>query len=394
MRNRVILAGGRRSPRPWAAAVSAMVSVLALAPGCAAPEVAGSASPDLEHQYLIGPSIARQLGLRIDLQTRTHPEDRSGIKLLSIQDDAVFVLDGVNFLTRLRRSDLQRLWRLPVAGRLDEIQGITYQPATERVFLTASAHLLVLDNDTGSMIDKQKLGQIAATAPVVFGPFFIYGARNGQVVWHSYEVGHQWRAYQVSPTMRVKPLLVDEMVIATGSDGRVMVLDAPSASGIWDKRLLNEVVAEPTTGHGLLYIAGTDQYVWAIDIATGRTSWKYLAEAPVVSSPVLINRHLYQQIPRQGLYCFEARPSDAPGGKIVWTAPEVHGNVIGRLGTRLFVWNAAARRLKIVDTARGGVIDTAYLPQVRHLYMDTTGGGEIFAAGDDGRVIRLVARAP
>ncbi|MEE8131417.1 MAG: PQQ-binding-like beta-propeller repeat protein, partial [Vicinamibacterales bacterium] len=281
MRNRVILAGGRRSPRPWAAAVSAMVSVLALAPGCAAPEVAGSASPDLEHQYLIGPGIARQLGLRIDLQTRTHPEDRSGIKLLSIQDDAVFVLDGVNFLTRLRRSDLQRLWRLPVAGRLDEIQGITYHPATERVFLTASAHLLVLDNDTGSMIDKQKLGQIAATAPVVFGPFFIYGARNGQVVWHSYEVGHQWRAYQVSPTMRVKPLLVDEMVIATGSDGRVMVLDAPSASGIWDKRLLNEVVAEPTTGHGLLYIAGTDQYVWAIDLATGRTSWKYLAEAPV-----------------------------------------------------------------------------------------------------------------
>ena len=93
--------------------LAAMMSVLAMATGgCASSPVAASASPvaasassDLEREYLIGPSIARQLGLRIDLQTRTHPEQRSGIKLLSIQHDAIFVLDGVNFLTRLRRDD-------------------------------------------------------------------------------------------------------------------------------------------------------------------------------------------------------------------------------------------------------------------------------------------------
>lgn len=400
MRHRVTLAAGRRSHRPWAAALSATMSVLAMATGgCASAPVAGSvstvivsASPDLESEYLIGPNIARQLGLRIEFQTRTHPEAHSGIKLMSIQDDAVFLLDGVNFLTRLRRNDLQRLWRLPVGGPVDEIQGITYQPASERVFLTADSHLLVLDDDTGSMIDKQKFDRIANTPPVVFGSFFIYGARNGQVVWHSYVVGHQWRAYQVSPTMRVRPILVGEMVIATGSDGRIMVLHAPSAAGIWDKRLLNEVVAAPTAGQGLLYVAGTDQYLWAIDIATGRTSWKYLAEAPLMSSPVLIDRQLYQQIPGQGLVCFEAYPVDSPGGEILWTAPEVHGNVIGRVGSRLFVWNAGQRRLKIVEVARGGVIDTADLPRVRHLFMDTT-AGEIFAASDDGRVIRLVTRS-
>ncbi len=385
--------------------LAAMMSVLAMATGgCASSPTAGAASPfarsaspaatsgstDLEYEYLIGPSLARQLGLRIDLQTRTNPEGGSGIKLLSIQHDAVFVLDGVNFLTRLRRDDLQRLWRLPVAGPVDDVQGITYQPGIDRVFLTSDANLLVLDDDTGSMVDKQKFDHIASTPPVVFGQFFIYGARNGQVVWHSYHVGHQWRAYQVSPTMRVAPILLGEMVIATGSDGRIMVLDASSAAGIWNKRLLNAVVAQPTTGHGLLYIAGTDQYMWAIDLATGRTNWKYLAEAPLVNSPVLIERRLFQQIPGQGLFCFQARPVDSPGGVILWTAPQVHGNVIGRIGPRLFVWNAGARRLKILEIARGGVIDTVDLPRVRHLHMDTA-TGEIFAAGDDGRVIRLVA---
>jgi outer membrane protein assembly factor BamB len=397
MSKRLILAAGRRVPRPWAVALTVVVSsVLAVTTGCASSEVSSgvavSDSWDLEQAYLIGPRLARQLGLRIDLQTRTHPEGHSGIKLLSIQHDAVFVLDGLNFLSRLRRTDLQRLWRLPVTGPVDYIQGITYQPAIERVFLTADASLLVLDNDTGSMVDKQKLDSIANTAPVVFGSFFIYGARNGQVVWHSYEIGHQWRAYQVSPTMRVKPILIGDIVVATGSDGRIMVLDAASAAGIWDKRLLNEVVAEPTAGQGLLYVAGTDQYLWAIELDTGRTRWKYLTETPLVNSPVLIDRQLYQQIPGQGLVCFEAYPVDSPGGVIRWTASQVHGNVIGRMGPRLFVWNAGQRRLKIVEVARGGVIDTADLPQVRHLFMDTP-TGEIFAASDDGRVIRLVARS-
>ena len=348
---------------------------------------AGASSVDLERDYLIGYLSARKLGLRINFQTHTYPEDESGIQLMSVQGDAIFVLDGVNFLTRLRRSNGQRLWRLPIASRLDIIQGITYQPLTERVFLTSTSHLLVLDDDTGSMIDKQDLGQIASTAPVVYGEFFIYGSRNGQVVWHSSQVGYQWRGYQVSPTIRVAPLLVGGVIVVTGSDGRVMVLDAGSAAGIWNKRLLNEVAAAPTTHDGLLYIAGLDQYLWAIDLASGRTLWKYLAEVPLKNPPTVLDGQLYVQIQGTGLHCFAPHPLDTPGGEILWTAPDVTGDVIGAHGHRLFVWDAAARVLAIVDATRGGVMTTVALPDVKHLYM--LGTDELYAAGDDGRVISL-----
>ncbi len=358
----------------------------------AAAAVAGRPSVDLEREYLIGPEAARQLGLRIDFQTQTHPDDDSGIKQISVQGDAVFVLDGANFLTRLRRDNGQRLWRLPVADRLDDVQGITYQPAAERVFLTVSSHLLVLDDDTGSMIDKQDLGQIASTAPVVFGPFFIYGSRNGQIVWHSFEVGYQWRGYRVSPTIRLAPLLVDGMIVATGSDGRVMVLDASSAASIWSKRLLNAIEAPPTTGGGVLYIAGLDQYVWAIDVANGRTLWKFLTESPLKDPPVLIGAQLYQQIPGKGLHCFAAQPVDTPGGEILWTQPAVRGNVVGSLGHRVFVWDAGDRQLTVVDADRGGVMHAVSLPSVRYLRMSRRQGGEVFVAGDAGRVSRLVPR--
>ena len=82
------------------------------------PASVGSLSGDLERDYLVGPEAARKLGLRIVFQSQTHPEQGSGIKRMSVQADAIFVLDGVNFLTRLRRANGQRLWRLPVAGRL------------------------------------------------------------------------------------------------------------------------------------------------------------------------------------------------------------------------------------------------------------------------------------
>jgi outer membrane protein assembly factor BamB len=354
--------------------------------------VAETPAIDLEVEFLIGPTKVRELGYRIDHQARTFPEADSGIKRLAIQGDSAFVLDGRNFLTRLRRADGQRIWRIPVADPLDDIHGITYLPDDELVMMLVGAHLLVLDDDTGSMLDKQQLGQIASTAPIVYGPVLIYGARNGQLVWHSFEVGYQWRGYRVSSSIRLDPLLVGDDVAVVASDGTVMVLEAGSATAMWEKRLLSGVEAAPVAGDDLLYIAGLDQYVWALNLQTGRTAWRYLSEAPLVCPPALVDDRLYQHIPTEGLVCFAARPADAPGGKVIWSTPGVRGEVIGKHGNRLMVWDDHESRMLLVDAERGAVMTTVDLPEVRHIVMSATESGDLYAAGDDGRVIRLVPR--
>ena len=392
-------------PRPRLPALSLMVLGMAagLAAGCTTQPQATTETPapaavaetpeiDLETEFLIGPSKVRELGYRIDHQARTFPEADSGVKRLAILGDSAFVLDGRNFLTRLRRTDGKRVWRIPVADPLDDIHGITYLPDDELVLLMAGAHLLVLDDNTGSMIDKQDLGQIASTAPVVFGPVLIYGARNGQLVWHSFEVGYQWRGYQVSSTIRLNPLLVGGEVAVVASDGTVMVIDASSASALWEKRLLSGVEAAPVASDDLLYIAGLDQYVWALNLQTGRTAWRYLSEAPLVCPPALVDDRLYQHIPTEGLVCFAARPIDAPGGKVIWSTPGVQGQVIGKHGNRLMVWDDHEARMSLIDAERGAVMTTIDLPEVRHLLMSSTESGDLYAAGNDGRVIRLVPR--
>jgi outer membrane protein assembly factor BamB len=375
-----------------------------LAAGCTTPpqETTKTAVPaavpeteipiDLETDLLVGLSKVRELGFRVDHQVRTFPEGDSGIKRFRVQGDSVFVLDGRNFLTRLRRADGHRLWRIPVADPLDDIYGITHLPSDGLVLLMAGGYLMVLDEDTGSLVDKQALGQIASTAPIVYGPVLIYGARNGQLVWHSFEVGYQWRAYQISGSIRLAPLLVGDDVAIVAGDGTVMVLDAASGMAVWEKRLLSGVEAEPAAGNGLLYIAGLDQYVWALELQTGRTAWRYLSEARLACPPALVDDRLYQHIPTEGLVCFVARPSDAPSGKIIWTRPGVRGRVIGEHGNRLLLWDDHGPRVTLLDADRGSVARTIDLPGVRHLVMSEREIRDLYAAGDDGRVIRLVPR--
>ncbi len=385
-----------------------LLASLALAAGCAAgsqpaaaaggsgnptsPAPAAHAITNLDQDYVIGPTAARELGRRIDFQVRAEPEGGSGVKLLSVQDDSVFVLDGRNYLNRLRREDGERLWRIPVADSHSEVYGITFLPRAERVFVTVGGDILALDETTGSQVARQPLVQMASTAPVVVGPFLVYGSRNGQLVWHSFGVGHQWRGYEISSTIRVPPVLADGYLVGVGADGRIMVLEAESAAGIWDRKLLDEVVVPPAAGDGLVYLSGLDQHVWAFELSTGRRAWRHLTEAPLTDPPTLIGDHLYQTVPTVGLVCFEARPVNAPGGVVLWTAPGVTGSVIGGHGKRLDVWDGTKKRLTVVEEARGTVVREIDLPQVAHLVTDSAKPGELYAASDDGRVIRLVPR--
>jgi outer membrane protein assembly factor BamB len=217
----------------------------------------------------------------------------------------------------------------------------------------------------------------------------IYGGRNGQVIWHSYEVAYQWRAYQVSNTMSVAPQVHDGKVIVAGKDGHIMVLDAGSVTQFWGATLLDDITAPPAVSDNAVYVAGQDQFLRAMDLDTGRVLWKKLFETPLVDGPTLIGDSVYQQVPGQGLLCFEALPVNMPGGVVRWTCPEVTGRVITRNGSNLLVWDAESRIMTLVDANRGGVRQSFSLPHADVLLATEVDGGEIFAAGADGRIVQL-----
>jgi hypothetical protein len=344
---------------------------------------------EMERQYVIGPMTARDFGYRIDWQ---YPDAGRDIKILKVREDSVFALDDRNFLTRIDRASGARLWRLPIAEPILEIFGLTYVEPLERVYATSGGAVLELDSVSGSQVGRQTLEKIANTAPATYGPYLVYGGRNGQLIWHSYSVGYQWRAYQVSQSIRIKPAVEDHVGVAIGVDGTVMALHLREARMLWSHRLLGRVQATPAIGDGGVFIAGTDQHLWAYDLYSGRLMWRYLSESSLTQPPFFADDHVYQYIADMGLVCFEAFPLDHPGGRIIWNNEDVRGNVVAKRGSRLFVWDQPSRTLTLVDARRGGKIQTINLPQIHRLVMTNTAADEIYASSEDGRVVRLLPR--
>jgi outer membrane protein assembly factor BamB len=397
--------------RGFSVAFAALLALMLLiAGGCASTEEAGdssgassaapsSESPDtladaakfVRDHYLVNPETARELGYRIDWQ---FPSSGRPLKHVVVSDDSVYTLDERNFLSRIRTEEGARVWRVPVASEVEEVLGVTPVPGVDRVYVTTGAAVLVLEIETGSLIDRQKLSKIANTAPVVSGPFFIYGSRSGELVWHSYLLGSYWRGYQIAPSISVAPVIDDGYVVTVGNDGRIMSLIADSASQVWNYRALEPIVARPAIGDGAVFVAGLDQYVRAYELAEVRTPiWEYLTESELTESPVLIGGRLYQQIPSEGLVCFEALPINEPGGVVVWRAEGVGGSVVTSLDDRLIAWDGNAHRLEIIDDRLGSLIEGLEMPDVEAIRSVDVNRGDVYVIGADGRLLRLVPRS-
>jgi outer membrane protein assembly factor BamB len=377
-----LVAGCQSGTKPAESSASASTGASSVNVAAPAPVIT-----DMDRSHVIGPTAARELDYRIAWQ---HLGAGRTIKIFTVQGDSVFFLDMENFLARIKIADGNRLWRMQIADPIEEVYGVTYPG--DRVYVTTGGSVLVLDPNTGSQIQRQELLQIANTEPALFNQYLIYGSRNGQVVWHSRLVGQHWRGYQIAPAMLVPPVVEGDVVAAVGNNGSVYVLSATTTRQYWNRTLLAPVLCQPAIGEAALYVAGTDQYLWAFDLNSGRNLWKVLHESQLVDSPVLVGERLYQQVPRAGLHCYTALPSDDLDGDLIWKTQGVNGNVLLQRRSELITWDRQGRRMIVVDAERGSIIKTLDLPAVTRLVAAGPNRDEIYAANDDGRVVRLVPR--
>lgn len=350
----------------------------------------------LDATMLIGPTAARTLGYRIDWEADGVTVPGTALEWFRPSGDSVFTLDARNGIVRLRNDDGTRVWRSPVGGPIDRLYGgqrVTGD-GEDRLYVLAEGDFFVVDVGNGVLIDRQPLDRVANTAPVRLGRYMIYGTRAGQIVWHQFAVGHPWRLNQTEGAIKATPLIVNDDVLVVSTSGSIMMMDGRTAERLWSKRLLAGIAAGPAAGEGpdgrgLVFVAGEDQYLWALDRGTGTTVWKTFFESPLLSSPVLIGDRLFVQVPSEGLVCFEAFPADSVDGVRLWTSPAT-GDVIGQRGDRILVWDDASQTLTTLDAKRGGVVDRVSLPHVNRIKTSAPVDGDLYASSKDGRVTRLV----
>ncbi len=357
---------------------------------------------ELDARYVFGPTAARSLGYRIAWQTTIG----GAVTRFDVFAGDVYALEPGNRLTRVDRSTGSQIWTITACDANDKVWGVTPglprfdalpwgQNNDDRLYITTDPVVFEVDHATGAVVGRQDLEKIPSTDVVRFGSYLIFGTRGGQIVWHQYLVGQEWRANQLLGPVVATPTMVGTNGIAVASQGgTVLLLDAKSAGRMWGDKVFEGVTAPLTAGGGHVFVAGEDQYLWAFDARDGHVAWKYFTESPLDTQPIHAvvtkdgssNGIVLQWVETEGLVCLEADPGDTIEGKVLWRIADARGEALGRIGENIVLWDADARVLRVIDASLGAVVRSIDLPQVRMLDMV---GDTIYASGDDGRLMRL-----
>ncbi|MAT80752.1 MAG: hypothetical protein CMJ29_03790 [Phycisphaerae bacterium] len=350
----------------------------------------------LENEYAIGPRKARSFGYRIGWQA---PQGNKNLLKIFPQGDSVFTLSDENLLHRLTADSGTRIWTATAGTPGDNILGINYIPGINRVYVLRDGSIMTLDSGNGILaLDKtdtpiQKLQWLANTAAVVLGDNLIYGARAGELVWHTYEIGFAFKAYKIGEHVNMKPLVTGDTVIGVASTGEIVAIDGRKLTKIWRQRVLDRVMAEPGVNDNALYVASMDQYLRAFSLVNGNILWRALTESPLRDSPTPLGSNVYQQIPGYGLACYEALPVNRFDGLRKWITPEITGSVVTTRGNNLITWDEEARQLGIISASTGTVEMIMNLDSVEMLITDKMEEGRIYTLDDRGRLDCLIPLA-
>lgn len=346
----------------------------------------------LDAESLVPPSRVAAIGYRPEWQTVVTRSPGSRLVDGFATADGLFVHDSNNLLTRLGLERGDSIWQTPVGAATDEVLDVFRVKDQDRddVLVVGRLAIHVVAFTSGISEARQKVERTLYTPATIFGPYLIYGSRDGKIIWHQFEVGYPWRGHSLPGSVTAEPLVVGDLVYAVGSEGLILALDAASTRLVWEKQLVAGIDARPASADGLLLVAGRDQYLWAFDAATGRTIWRYFTESPLVEGPVVAGGAVYQWVPTEGLVKLELRPSDRIDGKAIWKQMDADGRILAAHAGRLMIWNARARELKFVDMGTGAVVDRLALPRVRSIVAEGFESPALSFISEDGTVMRIV----
>jgi outer membrane protein assembly factor BamB len=82
----------------------------------------------------------------------------------------------------------------------------------------------------------------------------------------------------------------------------------------WKFKTNNAIEGAPAVVAGVVYVASTDKYLYAVDLATGQEKWKEKLGAPIKASPAVKDGRVYVGDVDGKLFC-----RDAATGKEIWT---------------------------------------------------------------------------
>ena len=260
------------------------------------------------------------------------------------------VYTGGNILRAFNAASGEGLWSYVIEYREDEGGFLpAYSPAVEDGIVYVGSddgHLYAIDASTRALLWLYDGIQPTPAAPLVEegavyvqsedGHLYALDAFTGGLLYR-YETGGVYGG----------PRADGGVVYAAANGGTVygMVASSPLAvpapaqeqeagDFLWRYRTDRDLLSQPASANGNLYVGAEDSYLYAIDALTGALAWRYKTGIPLVSEPpTAVDGTVYSRGRGGILYAMDARSGELrwqyqAGESAAKTSPTVNGGVV------------------------------------------------------------------
>ncbi len=219
-------------------------------------------------------------------------------------------------------------WQFQTGGPV--WSGIEYHEG--RVYFGSDdGSLYALDALTGEQIWQFDIGSTLRARPVIAGEHLLAQADNGYLYRLDLHGGSlEWQAQlQDSPQPRLSSgdpgfnydyyasaaVVADQHIYIGSADGRLQAVNLQDGSNIWSFTTQGPITTTPAITTDQVIIGSHDGNVYALDPATGRLLWQYDTGAPVTSSPAV-----YQEMVITGSRSYDIIALNLANGTPVWNS--------------------------------------------------------------------------
>jgi len=331
-----------------------------------------------------------RLGYRLDWVGFPFPAVGRRGRVLSVDAyaDVVVAQERSSTVTVLEAATGERRWSLDLAGPLTKFVGVLRDESDpNRLIVSSESEAFVLGLIDSALVGRERYAIVANTEPLLLNGQLVFGTANGEIMAHLLGRNVKAWGFRTGGSFDTRLVRVGDAVAGVAQTGDVVFL-LPDGTLIGRARIFGGVSADPVSDAGILFVAGLDQSVWAFD-QQGQVQWRHRTPVRLTVRPAVRAGTLYVEIPGSGLTAFEGAT-----GKVLWTASDVRGTVIGARAGHLLVLESSGSRSTLVtlDPARGDVLERVSLPGVVSITTDAFEDGRLYAVSDRAVLAKFAPR--
>lgn len=114
------------------------------------------------------------------------------------------------------------------------------------------------------------------------------------------------------------PMIVDDVVYSAGADGAVVAVQLKSGKVLWREMTRLPLSGGPGVGAGLVVVGAADGRLLALNLKTGKPVWKALINGEILAPPLVTPQRVVVRTTDSRVHAFETN-----SGSVAWVNEEV-----------------------------------------------------------------------